>query len=216
MDVLQRVVNKSDYTQLTANKVLAQDILDRLNNPSAFSSNEANRGLDNLGMGDETLSLAGSETLGNLTNTGGTNQEMMKTTNEANFEKPTSTRMCLFQLSESNDINRVTMILETLGNRSKETLQQMRKRYNLNSKLVGILKKYCNAEYGFDQLSSRQGTFQSNLLKLLVVLTSDYVVFLECLQSQTFEFLSQLIEEAIIFSYEDAISGAASAYSTNA
>ncbi len=56
------------------------------------------------------------------------------------------------------------MILETLAARSKETLQQLRKKYNLNHKLVTILKKYCNAEYGFDQLSSRQGTFQYNLL----------------------------------------------------
>ena len=46
-------------------------------------------------------------------------------------------------------------------------------------------------------------------MKLLVVLTSDYVVFLEFLQGQTFEFLTQLIEEAVIYSYEDAIAGAA-------
>ena len=42
-----------------------------------------------------------------------------------------------------------------------------------------------------------------------MVLTSDYVVFLEFLQGQTFEFLTQLIEEAVIYSYEDAIAGAA-------
>ena len=41
---------------------------------------------------------------------------------QTKYERPTSTRMCLFQLSESNDINRVTLILDTLACRSKETL----------------------------------------------------------------------------------------------
>ena len=75
------------------------------------------------------------------------------------YERPTSLRMCLFQLSESNDINRVTIILDTLTTKSKDTLQQMRKKYNLNHKVISILKKYCNAEYGFDHVSSRKGQF---------------------------------------------------------
>jgi hypothetical protein len=33
-----------------------------------------------------------------------------------------STRMCLFQLSESNDINRVTVILKTLSTKSKDSI----------------------------------------------------------------------------------------------
>ena len=32
-----------------------------------------------------------------------------------NFDKPTSSRICLFQLVESNDINRVTALLKYLG-----------------------------------------------------------------------------------------------------
>lgn len=31
------------------------------------------------------------------------------------FDKPTSSRICLFQLVESNDINRVTSLLKHLG-----------------------------------------------------------------------------------------------------
>ena len=99
------------------------------------------------------------------------------------IDRPTSTRMCLFQLTESNDLNRVTLILDTLSLRSKETLTQMRKKYNLSQKIIHILKKYCNGDYGFDQQSSRHGQFQSNLLNLFILLSPDYVVFLEYLQS---------------------------------
>lgn len=96
-------------------------------------------------------------------------------------EKQTSTRMCLFQLSESNDINRVTQILQTLSSKSKDTMYQMRKKYNLSHKVISILKKYCNAEYGFDNISSKNGTFQYYLVKLIIILASDYAVFLEYL-----------------------------------
>jgi hypothetical protein len=38
------------------------------------------------------------------------------------MEKSTSTRMCLFQLSESNDINRVTILLKTLATKSRDSM----------------------------------------------------------------------------------------------
>jgi hypothetical protein len=78
----------------------------------------------------------------------------------------------------------------------------MQKKYNLSHKLIQILKKYCNADYGFDHLSSKNGTFQYYLTKLMTLLASDYAVFLEILQSQTLDWLSQIIEEAIIYLYE--------------
>jgi len=43
------------------------------------------------------------------------------------------------------------------------------------------------------------------MTKVMIVLSQEYVVFLEFLKSQTVEFLSQIIEEAIIFAYEDAL-----------
>ena len=89
--------------------------------------------------------------------------------------------MCLFQLSESNDINRVTVILKTLSAKSKESMNQLRKKYNLSHKLTHILKKYCSADFGFDHQSSKNGTFQYYLTKLLIVLSADYAVFLEYL-----------------------------------
>lgn len=84
---------------------------------------------------------------------------------------------------------------------------QMRKKYNLSHKLIQILKKYCNAEYGFEQLSSKNGTFQYYLTKLMLLLASDYAVFLEFLQTKTLEWLSQLIEEALIYANDQALQG---------
>jgi hypothetical protein len=66
----------------------------------------------------------------------------------------------------------------------------MRSKYNLAHKLISILKKYCNAEYGFEQASSKIGTFQYYLLKLMIIMASDYAVFLEYLQSQTLDLLT--------------------------
>lgn len=83
----------------------------------------------------------------------------------------------------------------------------MQKKYNLSHKLIQILKKYCNADYGFDRLSSKNGTFQYYLTKLMTLLASDYAVFLEILQSQTLDWLSQIIEEAIIYLYEQSSQG---------
>ena len=46
-----------------------------------------------------------------------------------------------------------------------------------------------------------------HLLRLLIILSSEYVVFLEFLKNSTIDYLSQIIEEGIIFAYEDALSG---------
>lgn len=115
--------------------------------------------------------------------------------------------MCLFQLTESNDINRVTVILKSLSSKSRESIIQLRKKYNLSHKLITTLKKYCNADFGFDHVSSRNGSFQYYLTKLMILLASDYAVFLEYLQSSTLDWLSQMIEEAVIYAHDQAIQG---------
>jgi len=74
----------------------------------------------------------------------------------------------------------------------------------LNEKLAVVLKKYCNGEYGFDQQISRQGTFQLNLLRLLITLASDFAVYLDFLKNGTVDLLSQVLEESVIFAFEDA------------
>jgi hypothetical protein len=107
--------------------------------------------------------------------------------------------MCLFQLTESTDLNRVTSLLSTLSRASRTSLASLRKNYNLPHKLLSILKKYCNAEYGFEAVASRDGRFQYYLTKMLVVTAAEYPVYLEYIQGKTLEWLSQLIEEALIY-----------------
>jgi hypothetical protein len=41
----------------------------------------------------------------------------------------------------------------------------------------------------------------------MLLLASDYAVFLEFLQTKTLEWLSQLIEEALIYSNDQALQG---------
>ena len=64
---------------------------------------------------------------------------------------------------------------------------------------MSILKKYCNAEYGFDAIASRDGRFQYYMVKTLVVTSAEYPVYLEYLQGKTLDWLSQIIEEALIY-----------------
>ena len=67
-EVLNRIISRTDYNQLTQNKLLAQDILDRINNPNTFGVlDQAKAGLENIGSCEDTISLLGSDTMGNTT-----------------------------------------------------------------------------------------------------------------------------------------------------
>ena len=65
--------------------------------------------------------------------------------------KQTSTRMFMFQLAESNDINKVTIILKSLASKSRESLHLINKKQMLGTKLIKLIKKYCNADFNYDQ-----------------------------------------------------------------
>jgi hypothetical protein len=49
-------------------------------------------------------------------------------------------------------------------------------------------------------------------MKLMAVISQDFMVYLFFLQNNALEHLSQIVEEAIIFAYEDAIQGMASCH----
>lgn len=76
--------------------------------------------------------------------------------------------MCVFQLAESNDINRITSILDYLATHknSADNVSYMVSKYHLTTKLQKIFKKYCNGEYGFDHEASKNGTFQLALIQV--------------------------------------------------
>ena len=83
----------------------------------------------------------------------------MTNTSQQSYEKPSSTRICVFQIAESCDIVRVTSLLEYLASKPRETVIQIRKKYNLHKTLVQVLRKYCTGDYGFDQDAAREGSF---------------------------------------------------------
>jgi hypothetical protein len=91
--------------------------------------------------------------------------------------------------------------------KSPTTLHQLSSS-GLPQKLLTILKKYCNAEYGFDTSSSRSGKFQYYLVKLMVwVAGCEYSSMLELMQGSAVEWLTQIMEEAIIIAHEKALEG---------
>lgn len=115
---------------------------------------------------------------------------------------PSSTRMCVFQLAESNDINRITSILDYLSvhKSSPESVSYMVSKYQLTPKLQKIFKKYCNGEYGFDHEASRNGKFQLALIQVTRNVLIDHasnndkdksqVPFFDFLANQTMDYIA--------------------------
>jgi hypothetical protein len=79
--------------------------------------------------------------------------------------------MCAFQIAESNDLERVTDIIEHLDSQkccSSSQLIYMLSKYSLFSKIQLVLKKYCNGNYGFEHPISLNGRFQKAIIFLVV------------------------------------------------
>lgn len=83
----------------------------------------------------------------------------------------------------------------------------IRKKYNLHKTLMQVLSKYCSGDYGFDQQLARDGNFQLAVARLLATLAAEFSVYLFFLQSRIELLLAQMLEEAVIFIYEDATQG---------
>ena len=96
----------------------------------------------------------------------------------------------MFQLSESNDLTRITAILDALTQYSRDALQSLKRKYKLNEKLLKVLKKYCNGDYGFDTKCSKLGRFQFSFIKLLSLACAESITFTEFLQNKVLEYLS--------------------------
>ena len=78
-------------------------------------------------------------------------------------------------------------------------------KFTLHSSLVTILKRYCNGEYGFDSHWCKAGLFQQKVLLIfnqLLDLGSSKVV-VKLIQLSAFEFLGQMVEEAVIYLYKE-------------
>jgi hypothetical protein len=104
---------------------------------------------------------------------------------------------------------RVTYLLDYLGTKNRESIAQIKQKYQVHKTVLTVLRKYCAGELGFDQGAARDGSFQLALIKLMVLLASDFAVYLFFLQNKAEQQLAQMLEEASIFLYEDSIQGSA-------
>ena len=120
------------------------------------------------------------------------------------FDQPPSLRVCIFQLSESNDLERVTFILQSIGKYSKPDLISLKKA-GLVAKITKVIQKYCNGDYGFDQDVSKLGNFQYCVVKALITLSDSFLDFVEFLQGGVFTMLGQIVEEAFIYIYDKTV-----------
>ena len=82
----------------------------------------------------------------------------------------------------------------------------MIQKYQLNQKITKILKKYCNGEYGFDNFTSKTGRFQLSAIKVTRNLLDSDTQYFEYLTNSTIDYLAQIVEEAVIYAHQDALS----------
>ena len=124
------------------------------------------------------------------------------------FGKPSSLRVCMFQLTESGDPERVAFILDSLAGVSEERLDKLAAKYGLQESLLRVLQKYCDGGFGFEGEVVRSGLLQLGAMSVLVRLSRTRTGFQELLDATpALELVTQLMEEAIIFVYEDAVTG---------
>jgi len=143
-ETLTRIIESQHVRQLPSNRIYAQQLLDHM--AEQFIPAPTNK--------EESRSQMQSETESEIS------ISSSKKDKTASFEKPSSTRMCLFQLTESNELARVSAVLEELSTKPKETIRHLSKKYKLHTTVSqNVLKKYCNGDYGFDKVIAREGQF---------------------------------------------------------
>jgi len=120
------------------------------------------------------------------------------------FDQPPSLRVCLFQLSESNDLERVTFLLQTITRFPKDEFDKLKKS-GITQKVIKVLQKYCNGDYEFDQEITKLGSFQYCLIQSLISLSGSFKDFDELLEGDVFGMLGQIVEEGLIYIYDKSV-----------
>lgn len=119
--------------------------------------------------------------------------------NQFGATEPGSTRMSLFQLSESTDLARITKVIEHLAN------QPDLSKSKAHGHLGKVLQRYCNGDYGFDSYYSTSGRFQNAVINILDhQLGADPHAMHYYIKDGTLGCLSQIIEESIIYIHREA------------
>ncbi len=105
--------------------------------------------------------------------------------------------MALFTLSESTSLPKLTQALISLNS------SEFTKQTSLPETLVGILEKYCNGEFGFEEEESVSGRFQIALVRVVVRVSGDIGVYRWLLEGKFLELYTQLVEEALILGFQE-------------
>lgn len=123
--------------------------------------------------------------------------------NERRFEKPSSLKTCLFQLSESNDIDRVVFLLDDILNSYLNKIDHLS-----NSGFLKVVKKlvfrYSNGDFGFENNdNTRYCVFQNRILKSLLVLFGYNPTLVYEVEPEFLNALAQIIEECCMYIIEN-------------
>ena len=133
-------------------------------------------------------------------------EEITSLTLSRSYDKPSSLRLCLFQMAESHDLQRVTFILEMISKYSNQEIKKLKKN-QLSFKTLHVMKKYCHGDYGFDSEVAKLGYFQYFLMKVLIISSEYHIDFMDYMYEGIFDQLGQIMEESVIFIYDSTING---------
>lgn len=190
-EVIEYILEQTQGKSLHKVQQLAQEVKSRIENAKAEVDYivtvvpEEDKDIDNS---ESKISQGASKTL--------------SITADGTYDKPVSLRVCMFQLSESNNLERVTNVLSNLCTYSTSTLFTLCQKYSLNQKLLQILQKYCQGSYGFDLPTSQSGVFQYTYHNLIAKTFCNHHLIEGLCNSDFFDLYGQLIEEALIFAYD--------------
>lgn len=118
---------------------------------------------------------------------------------KAMFEKPLSIKTSLFQLNESNDINRIVFLLDNLisSHLSKILQSHFNNFFNI---LTKILSKYSNGDFGFDNNeNSKYCILQNRLFKCILACLEHNVDLPSQIDPEIINIISQIMEECCLY-----------------
>lgn len=118
---------------------------------------------------------------------------------EIHYEKPTNLKTSLFQLNETNDIQRVSFLLQYI---IEELIDkgELLARYRFFDVVVNLINKYSNGDYGFDNtMDVKYCIFQNRLFKVLVALFKHDERNLMNFSVESINKISQIAEECCLY-----------------
>lgn len=122
---------------------------------------------------------------------------------ERRFERPSSLKTCLFQLSESNDIDRIVFLLEDILSTHLNKLDYL-VTSNFPKILTKIILRYANGDFGFENNdNTKYCIFQNRLMKSLLTLVGHDPNMIFEISPDVLNALAQVIEECCMFIIEN-------------